>query len=362
MSFGGVIEASCGRRAALASQVAVIVNNMGELVVFLIIIGDVLVGPHDDVGVLDPISHGPKDNPLGKKWFAIGLVVLCVHTPLCLLRRVESLSFTSTLSMGLSGLFVCITFSLVLYRLGRGSIAGVRYLPDLSRGAETDTPISDLFKTFPVLMVLYVCHYNVHPIFAGMRRPTEKRMRRVVRSSLLFTTGVYWLIGLSAYLLFTSNTEEDVLINYGHDLQLGTNKGSRIASTVLEHVVKIGYASAISFTFPLIQVAVKENVFDLLGWGETDKVSGPRYYGVTLLLLAIEYATAIVVPDIGVAFAILGSTVAILIAFILPALVGMQGSDMVLWGKGLLGMGCFIGCTCLSATIYVLSTGATMHA
>jgi solute carrier family 38 (sodium-coupled neutral amino acid transporter), member 2 len=352
MSFGGVIEASCGRRGALASQVAVILNNMGELVVFLVIIGDVLVGPADDKGVINPawFADGEK-SVFVQKWFAIGLMVLFVHTPLCLLRRVESLSFTSTLSMGLSALFVCITFSLVLYRLGRGQISGVEFVP------MEHTTKTELLASLPVLMILYVCHYNVHPIFAGMRRPTEKRMRRVVRTSLLFTTGVYWLIGLSAYLLFTDKTQGNVLINYGKDLQLN----SSLASGILEHVVKIGYAIAISFTFPLIQVAVKENVFDLLGWGEMDKVSGPRYYGATLTLLAIEYAIAIVVPDISIAFAILGSTVAILIAFILPALVGMYGSDMVNWGKGLLAGGSFIGVSCLSATIYVLSMGGSVH-
>lgn len=143
----------------------------------------------------------------------------------------EALSFTSTLSIGLSALFVTITFSLVLYRLGRGSIRGVEWVP------LPETKPSNLLEMLPVLMILYVCHYNVHPIFAGMRRPTEKRMRRVVKTSLVFTTGVYWLIGLSAYLLFTSETQSNVLINYGHDLNL-TGPGAKVASVIVEHVVK----------------------------------------------------------------------------------------------------------------------------
>jgi hypothetical protein len=100
---------------------------------------------------------------------------------------VEALSFTSTLSIGLSALFVTITFSLVLYRLGRGSIRGVEWVP------LPETKPSNLLEMLPVLMILYVCHYNVHPIFAGMRRPTEKRMRRVVKTSLIFTTGGFYI-------------------------------------------------------------------------------------------------------------------------------------------------------------------------
>jgi amino acid permease len=60
--------------------------------------------------------------------------------------------------MGLSATFVTITFSLVLYRLGLGTIRNVEWVP-----LET-TSAADLLKTLPVMMILYVCHYNVHPV------------------------------------------------------------------------------------------------------------------------------------------------------------------------------------------------------
>jgi hypothetical protein len=49
-------------------QLAVIVNNLGGLVVFLIIIGDVLAGRGDEPGLLQPLgcvsSPGPCDAAL----------------------------------------------------------------------------------------------------------------------------------------------------------------------------------------------------------------------------------------------------------------------------------------------------------
>jgi len=41
MSFSGVLEHALGKRTTHWTQYATIVNNVGELVVFLIIIGDV---------------------------------------------------------------------------------------------------------------------------------------------------------------------------------------------------------------------------------------------------------------------------------------------------------------------------------
>ena len=56
MSFSGVIDASCGKAGTLTTQLAVIINNLGGLVVFLIIIGDVLAGRAGEPGLLEPLG------------------------------------------------------------------------------------------------------------------------------------------------------------------------------------------------------------------------------------------------------------------------------------------------------------------
>jgi len=311
-----------------------------------------LSGGHDEPGILEPLGA-----PWNKRWCCVGVCALCLHLPLCLLKNVQSLKFTSTLSISLSTVFVLVTLALVVYRLGNNDVDTLNWLPHNETGA------ADILETLPVLMILYVCQYLLHPVFSEMRRPTEQRMRRVVRSSLILTTCIYWLIGLAAYLLFTDKTLADVLINYGKDLELGNNKAAKVLSSLIEHVVKIGYALAISCTFPLIQVAVKENVFDLLGWGaEPALVPNIKFVPVTVLLVVLEYVLSIIIPDISIAFAILGSTVAIFIAFIMPALVGFYGSAEKKWSLFLLIFGVSIGITCFSSTIYVLSIGRSVHA
>jgi hypothetical protein len=182
---------------------------------------------------------------------------------------VDSLKFTSALSMCLSFLFISITLTLVTDRLLAGRIGPVNWLPD------ADASLGDVLKTLPVMMTAYVCHYNVHPIFAEMAAPSERRMRRVVSAALLLCSSVYWLVGLSAYLLFTSRTQDDVLMNYGRDLDMARGEAW------VEHAVKAGYTLSLSCTFPLIQFALRQSVFDLAGWGDA-REQPVRFYAVTV--------------------------------------------------------------------------------
>eukprot|EP00850_Spirogloea_muscicola_P026214 SM006109S20093 [mRNA] locus=s6109:454:908:+ [translate_table: standard] len=56
-SYGALVEATCGRRARVVLQLCVAVNNVGILMVYLIIIGDVLSGTVAEVGAGAPPRH-----------------------------------------------------------------------------------------------------------------------------------------------------------------------------------------------------------------------------------------------------------------------------------------------------------------
>ncbi len=305
----------------------------------------------DDVAFCVPVRWRRCSAPLNQRPVAVALTVLFIHAPLCSLRcarcaactrstpsvrvalphahaprsllsprharsRVDSLKFTSALSMCLSFMFISITLCLV-----------------------ANASAGDVLKTLPVMMTAYVCHYNVHPIFSEMAAPSERRMRGVVTAALMLCSSVYWLVGLSAYLLFTERTQDDVLMNFGRDLDMARGEAW------VEHAVKTGYALSLSCTFPLIQFALRQSVFDLAGWGDA-REQPRRFYAVTVrarvpvsptrvrvhrgsvfsadastlclvrlqfVLLGMEYLLAMLVPNISVAFSVLGSTVAVLI-------------------------------------------------
>jgi len=160
---------------------------------------------------------------------------------------------------------------------------------------------------------------------------------------------------MSAYLMFTICTVPDVLLNYG-DTGLDGKAGAAI-----EISVKLSYAFSLIGTFPLIQIALRQSLFDLRGWG--DAGSKPRhFYAVTTVLLAVEYVLALVVPDISTAFSVLGSTVSVFIGFVVPALVAIRGTHVprdVLMGRLLLIAGLALGAVSLVATVIGIITPDT---
>ena len=341
MDFKAVIGACLGPRTVLATQIAIILNNIGLCVVYLIIVGDVLVGSSSDPGLLRPFPL------LNNKFFSVGGVTLLLVTPLCMLRRVDSLKFTSAASMALSFIFIIVTFVLLFIRLGGRGTGPVNWWPE--RGASP----AEILKTLPVFVTAYICHYNLHPIFSEMAAPTAARMAFVVRAALWSTTSVYWLVALSAYLLFTQRTAPDVLLNYG-DAGL-----SGAAARGVEVLVKVAYALSLVGTFPLIQIALRQSLFDLLGWGPAGEAPR-RFVGITAGLLGLEYLLALVVPDISTAFGVMGSTVSVWIGFIVPSLcaVKCRGSSRrdALLGRGLFVGGVVLGVVSFAATCVGMAT------
>lgn len=284
MDLKAVIRSILSPRWVLATQVAIILNNIGLCVVYLIIVGDVMSGSRAEPGLLALLSP-----TFANRFLSVSLVTITLVAPLCLVRRVENLRFTSLASMVLSFIFIAVTFVLLFMRISSsGGIGAVNWWPE--RGAS----VAEKLKTLPVFVTAYICHYNLHPIFAEMAAPTERRMGVVVRYALWSCTAVYWLVAISAYLLFTQRTAPDVLLNYG-DAGVHGAAGRGIAV-----LVKLAYALSLCGTFPLIQLALRQSLFDLRGWGVAAE-QPRRFVAVTLALLAVEYVLALSIPDISTA-------------------------------------------------------------
>lgn len=118
-----------------------------------------------------------------------------------------------------------------------------------------------------------------------------------------------------------------------------------------------GYALSLSCTIPLLMFPLKEHFFCLAGWGApTDNL--PRFYLTTVAILAIEFVLSIKVPNITVAFGIIGSTVAVLIGFVIPAWVAIGGKQPGAGGWALLIGGVIVGIVCFSSTVYGMCAAA----
>ncbi|CAI7788337.1 unnamed protein product [Closterium sp. NIES-54] len=322
-SFGDLMAATYGRAGRFLLRTSIFVNNTGILVIYLVIIGDVLSGSDGADG--EHYSGLLEEWAGGSTWWNSRLTVLLasivtVIGPLAALPVIDSLWFTSGLSVLLAVAFVIITILVTVYKLVEGTIdwSGVHWLPQLN----TSQDYWHLLSVIPTMATAFTCHYNMHPILVELKAPREEKMQTAIQKTFLVCTSVYTVTALFGYLLFGEATYADVLANFDSDLGI---PGSRY----LNDIVRLFYALHLMLVFPVIHFSLRSTVgFVLFPHSVPLKHDPCGYMLTTTLLLGTILATSLYVPGIQTAFELAGSTGAATIAFCLPGMVALRES----WG------------------------------
>ncbi|KAK1436790.1 hypothetical protein QVD17_02573 [Tagetes erecta] len=318
-SYGEVVDEALGKPARILSEICIIINNAGVLVVYLIIIGDVMSGSLRHIGVFDQwLGNGFWDH---RKLVILIVVVVCL-APLCVLDKIESLSTTSAASVGLAVLFVIVTFCVAFVKLVEGKIEPPRLTPDFG----SKEAILDLLVVIPIMSNAYVCHFNVQPIYNELEDRSPQKMNKVGRLTTVLCVMIYASTAVAGYLLFGNDTESDVLTNFDKPL------GIRF-STALTYIVRVGYVLHLVLVFPVIHFSLRQTVDELAfnGSGPLSE-SRKRCVGLTVVLLALIYLGSTMIPSIWTAFKFTGATTAVSLGFTFPALIALRLSSQ---GPGL---------------------------
>lgn len=166
------------------------------------------------------------------------------------------------------------------------------------------------------MLKLCVILFAVHPIGFELEKPSH--MIKAVRIALVLCAAIYFAIGLFGYLLFGDSTQSDILINFDQSTE------SAIGS-LLNNLVRLSYAFHIMLVFPLLNFSLRANIDELLFPNKpllaTDN---KRFMTLTLMLLVFSYLIAIALPDIWYFFQFVGSTSAVLLAFIFPGSIVLR--------------------------------------
>ncbi|KAJ6768214.1 AMINO ACID TRANSPORTER [Salix koriyanagi] len=312
-TYAGVMREAFGRVGSVSVQVCVMITNLGCLIIYLIIIGDVLSGNVHDGSV----HLGVLQEWFGIHWwnsraFALLVVVIFVMLPLVLFRRVESLRFSSAISVLLAVVFVGICSVMAICALVEGKTKSPRLLPYL----DNKTSFFDLFTAVPVIVTAFTFHFNVHPISFELSRPSD--MVSAVKISLLLCAAIYFSIGIFGYLLFGESIMADILINF--DQSSDTAIGA-----LLNDIVRLSYAFHLMLVFPLLNFSLRANIDELLFPRKLllakDSI---RFVSLTLVLLVFAYLAAIEIPNIWYFFQFMGSTSAVCLAFIFPGAIVLR--------------------------------------
>ncbi|KAL3652871.1 Amino acid transporter avt6a [Castilleja foliolosa] len=313
VSYGGLMGDAFGKYGRMLIQLCVLVKIIGVLIVYMIIIGDVLSGTTSDA-----IHHaGVLEGWFGEQWwngrFSVLLITtVAVFAPLASLKRIDSLRYTSALSVALAVVFLVITVGITVFKLINGTILMPRLLPDV-----TDlTSFFNLFTAVPVLVTAYICHYNIHTINNELEDSTQ--MKGVVRTALALCSSVYVMTSLFGFLLFGEATLDDVLTNFSTDL--GVPFGS-----LLNDVVRVSYAAHLMLVFPIVFFPLRLNLDGLLFPSSKPLASDNlRFASLSTGLIAVVFVGANFIPSIWDAFQFTGATAAVCIGFIFPAAITLR--------------------------------------
>lgn len=312
-SYGGLMGDAFGKYGKMLLQISVMVNNIGVLIVYMIIIGDVLSGTSST-----EVHHaGVLEGWFGVHWwngrtFVLLVTTLAVFSPLACFKRIDSLSFTSGLSVGLAVAFLVITVGITVIKLISGGISMPRLLPDV-----TDlTSFWKLFTVVPILVTAFICHYNVHTIDNELEDSTQ--IKSVVQTSLALCSSVYIMISFFGFLLFGDGTLDDVLANF--DTNLGIPY-----SSLLNDAVRVSYAGHLMLVFPIVFYPLRLNLDGLLFPSARPLVlDNLRFALITIGLITTIFLGANFIPSIWDAFQFTGATAAVCIGFIFPAAITLR--------------------------------------
>lgn len=343
-TYAGLLHHYFGPEGRRGLDVCITLNNFGILVVYLILIGDVLCGSASARGVLSAWTGAAEGSAWVGRPLVVALVTGVVLLPLCSLRQMASLRFSSAFGLSMSGLFICATGYLTV----KAALDGKLDLPPKLLPSP-GTPPTQILSTLSVIITAYVCHYNIHPILVDLATPTASNMGGVASVALGLCSCIYFGVASAGSLLFGDDTKEDVLLNFD-------------ASEPLGGALKLGYAFALMMTFPLIFFSFRESVAGLLGLAAaesgasvTASLSTRAFMGTTVVGLTCMYLLGTHVPNIDVVFAFSGSTVTVMVGFLLPGglalRMGRVGEPVTTtWGATL---ACALGLAAMALGLWV---------
>nr|GMC47708.1 sodium-coupled neutral amino acid transporter 5-like [Ipomoea batatas] len=312
-SYSGLAGDTFGDFGRTLLQACIVVNNVGTMVVYIIIIGDVLSGIS-----FNGVHHlGVMEEWFGQHWWTtrsslVLIISLFIFAPLISFKRVDSLRYTSALSVALAVVFVAITAGVVIVKMINGSIQMPRMLPNIVNQAS----FWKLFTVVPVLVTSYICHHNVHPIENELKDPSQ--MKSIVHTSIMLCTCVYIATSFFGFLLFGDQTLDDVLANFDGDLKIPY-------SSMIDDVVRVSYVIHLILVFPIVFFSLRLNLDGLL-FPHSIPIAydNRRFYTLTAVLMCFIFLGANCVPSIWDAFQFTGATATVSVGFIFPAAIALK--------------------------------------
>lgn len=335
-TYDELVRSQFGRIGGQSLDISIVLNNAGGMIIFLIIMGDVLVGapPHYSGIVTNLFGIHSGDVWWVSRSFVMGVVCVCVLCPLVSLKNIRMLGPMSSVAVMVAGALV-LSITLLSVDAGfEGKLGDYNWFPNMDVLGDSPSEIVISFMSIlPVISMGFVCHYNLFPVANNLERFTERRIAMVIRRALALCTVLFLSLAVSGVLLFGSHTEPNVLLNLRPEVVEEYIHPK--AASFLCLSIRVAYCMCLMSSFTMLNWALREtltvNIFGvrmLHDW---------RFYIKSYSIILVEYLISILFPNIWTVMSLTGATAAVYVSYILPgALVcrvhGDGKTDVILGG------------------------------
>ena len=263
----------------------------GSMVAYIIIIGDTV--PH--------IAAQAQLTALQDRSVVIVLFATIFILPLCLLREMSSLAWSS---------FISVVADLTLVAILLHAAPQAARVEGITAETE-ESPFAffrpTIFAGIGSMSFAFTCHHSSFFVHGSMKRPTAKRWNIVTHLSVGISCVACLTLGLSGYLNFYSHVESDILNNFDRHDSLINFARALLASTMV-------------FTYPMEQYVARHSLNALL-CNSKGEMSRTRHISLTLSLWTSSILIGLSFTELGLVLELTGAVAASTLGYILPGLI-----------------------------------------
>ena len=184
LDFEELAEHLLGKTGYYAALVFMFLFAYGAQVAYLVVIGDT-------IPVVAQLFL--PDSIFANRDYTIGLMSIFIILPLCLLRDLGSLSWTSMLSIGAD---VALVLIVLIAAPGASTSEGIKH-------NEITTLNSSIFIGIGTMSFAFVCQHNSFIVFRSLKEKTSENWGKVAKGSIFFSFLMCATLGIAVRMYVT---------------------------------------------------------------------------------------------------------------------------------------------------------------
>eukprot|EP00903_Cladosiphon_okamuranus_P009008 g8617.t1 len=265
---------------------------------YSIIIGDVFA---------DVLTAFGAPGILAARTNILCLVSTGVLLPLCLLKDLSALSYTSILGV-LGTVYTAVVMGIRFF--DKSYVEGGRFFAGLAEDAKpvfsgTGAMNSGALILVSMLSTAFVAHFNAPKFYADLKDKSVPRYNAVVGTSFATAIGLVVIMTLFPYLTFGGASKSFILNNFATTDRLATS-------------CRLAIATSIVGGYPLVFLGAKTGAMSAFGYSNPTETQ--RKIGTTLLL-AFFTAIGVLLTDLGFVVSFGGAVLGSALVFIFPTMM-----------------------------------------